>query len=135
MVAYARRKLLGRNRKAVFHCWARCVRRAFLCGRDPLTGQDFSHRRDWILTREEQLAGLFAIEVEFHAELSNHFHLMLRSRPDVAKRLVGLRGGTPLPDHHADRQMHDGRPAGAATRRRSNRRWATRSGSRRCGAG
>ena len=86
MVAYARRKLLGRDRKAVYHCWVRCVRRAFLCGLDPLTGRDFSHRRDWILTREEQLAALFAIEVEFHAELSNHLHLMLRSRPDVAKR-------------------------------------------------
>ncbi len=86
MVAYARRKLLGRDRKAVYHCWVRCVRRAFLCGLDPLTGRDFSHRRDWILTREEQLAALFAIEVEFHAELSNHLHLMLRSRPDVARR-------------------------------------------------
>ncbi len=86
MVAYSRRKLLGRDRKAVYHCWARCVRRAFLWGQDPLTGHDYSHRRDWILTREEQLAGLFAIEVEFHAELSNHLHLMLRSRPDVARR-------------------------------------------------
>ena len=86
MVAYSRRKLLGRDRKAVYHCWARCVRRAFLWGQDQLTGQDYSHRRDWILTREEQLAGLFAIEVEFHAELSNHLHLMLRSRPDVARR-------------------------------------------------
>jgi len=86
MVASARRKLLGRGRRAVYHCWTRCVRRAFLCGRDPLTGRDFSHRRDWILTREEQLARLFAIEVEFHAELSNHLHLMLRTRPDIAKR-------------------------------------------------
>ncbi len=57
MVAYSRRKLLGRGRKAVYHCWARCVRRAFLWGQDQLTGQDYSHRRDWILTREEQLAG------------------------------------------------------------------------------
>ena len=38
MVAYARRKFLGGERQAVFHCWNRCVRRAFLCGRDSHTG-------------------------------------------------------------------------------------------------
>ena len=86
MVACARRKLLGRERQAVFHCWTRCVRRAFLCGRDPLTGKDFSHRRDWILRREEQLANLFAIEIEFRAELSNHLHAVLRTRPQIARR-------------------------------------------------
>jgi hypothetical protein len=86
MVARARRKLLGRMRKGVFHCTARCVRRAFLCGHDPVSGQDYSYRRDWILQREEQLAGLFAIDVEFHAELINHLHLVLRTRPEVARR-------------------------------------------------
>jgi hypothetical protein len=86
MVSYARRKLLGVERQAVFHCWNRCVRRAFLCGRDPQTGKDFSHRRDWIVHREEQLAGLFAIDIEFRTELSNHLHLVLRTMPRVAKR-------------------------------------------------
>jgi hypothetical protein len=86
MVAKARRRLLGRNRKAVFHCTARCVRRAFLCGRDRLTGRDYSHRRGWILQREEQLAGLFALEVEFRAERSNHLHVVLRTRPEIARR-------------------------------------------------
>jgi hypothetical protein len=86
MVAYARRKLLGGERQAVFHCWNRCVRRAFLCGRDAHTGQDYSHRRDWIVNREEQLAGLFAIDIEFRTELSSHLHLVLRTMPRVARR-------------------------------------------------
>lgn len=86
MVASARRKLLGPARKAVFHCTARCVRRAFLCGRDRLTGQDYTHRRNWIIHREEQLARLFAIEVEFRAEMSNHLHAVLRTRPEIAAR-------------------------------------------------
>ena len=58
----------------------------FLCGRDPHTHKDYSHRRDWIVRREEQLAGLFAIEIEFRAELSNHLHNVLRTLPRVARR-------------------------------------------------
>ena len=86
MVACARRKILGNRRKAIFHCWTRCVRGAFLCGHDRATGKDFSHRRRWIVTREEQVAGLFAIDIEFRSEMSNHLHLVLRTRPDVARR-------------------------------------------------
>jgi hypothetical protein len=90
MSSSARRKLLGRDRKAVYHCWTRCVRRAFLCGRDPYSRKDYSHRRDWIITREEQLAGLFAIEVEFRAEMRNHLHAVLRTRPEIARRLSSV---------------------------------------------
>ncbi len=56
MVAHARRKLLGGERQALFHCWTRCVRRAFLCGLDRVTGIDYSHRRQWVIHREELLA-------------------------------------------------------------------------------
>lgn len=87
MVALPRKKLLSDRPIALYHCWSRCVRRAFLCGKDPVTGKDFSHRRQWILTRLGQLAALFAIEIAFHAEMANHLHEMLRTRPDVAKRL------------------------------------------------
>lgn len=86
MVAYARRRLLGGERQAVFHCWTRCVRRDFLCGLDRHTQKDYSHRRDWIIHREEHLAGLFALDIEFRAELSNHLHVVLRTLPQVARR-------------------------------------------------
>jgi hypothetical protein len=86
MPAYPRKHLVRRDVVAVYHCWTRCVRRAFLCGRDRYTGRDYEHRRDWIWQVEEQLAGLFGIEVEFRAEMRNHLHLVLRVRPDVVRR-------------------------------------------------
>ena len=83
MPACPRSDVIFLGEVAVYHCWSRCVRRAFLCGQDPLTGNDYEYRRDWIRDFEESLAALFGIEVGFHAEMSNHIHLVLRTRPDV----------------------------------------------------
>ena len=64
---------------------ARCVRRAYLCGRDKLTGKDFGHRKDWVRTALERLAGSFAIDICSFAIMENHLHVIVRQRPDVAK--------------------------------------------------
>jgi hypothetical protein len=63
MPTYARGQIVVEDMVGVYHCIARCVRRAFLCGIDPYTGQDYSHRKEWILDRLRDLAGLFAIEI------------------------------------------------------------------------
>jgi len=84
MPAYARREIVIEDTVGVYHCIARCVRRAFLCGTDPYTGQDYSHRKEWILDRLRDLAGLFSVEVCGYSVMSNHLHLVLRIRPDVA---------------------------------------------------
>lgn len=85
MAACARGEIVRPGEVGVYHCWGRCVRRAFLCGQDPLTGNNYQHRRRWLQDVQRHLAGLFAIDVGFHVEMSNHFHLVLRTRPDVVE--------------------------------------------------
>ena len=73
------------NEVQVFHAVQRCVRRAWLCGDDPHTGQSFEHRRAWIRDRLEFLASVFGVDCLTYTVLSNHLHLVLRSRPDLVK--------------------------------------------------
>ena len=62
-----------------YHVIARCVRRHFLCGIDPLTGKDYSARKHDIKDRLSILADVFAIDVCAYAILSNHYHKRLCS--------------------------------------------------------
>ena len=103
MPACARGQIVVEDQVGVYHCIARCVRRAFLCGTDPYTGKDYSHRKEWILDRMRELAGLFAIEVCGYSVMSNHLHLVLRNRPDIAEQWpvdeVALRWCGDFPRH------------------------------------
>ncbi|MCU7922741.1 MAG: transposase [Candidatus Thiodiazotropha sp. (ex Dulcina madagascariensis)] len=72
-----RKALISLDATPYYHCVSRCVRRAWLCGEDPLTGHSFEHRRQWIQDKLFELAGIFAIDVCSYAVLSNHFHLVL----------------------------------------------------------
>ncbi len=85
MVSFARSALIPEGETGFFHCYSQCVRQAFLLGKENSTGADHSHRRAWIKEFEKWLAGLFAVEVGFRGEMSNHIHVILRSRPDVVE--------------------------------------------------
>lgn len=81
-MAIARREIVSEGTEGLYHCVSRCVRRAFLCGLDPYTGKSFEHRKAWVRTRIIHLAQAFGIEVCAYAVMSNHLHLILRTRPD-----------------------------------------------------
>ena len=111
MPAYARKEIVADGEVGVYHCLARCVRRAYLCGQDALTGRNFEHRRAWIRTRLETLAGIFGVEVCGYAVMGNHLHAVLRTRPDVvaawSDEQVGRRWWNLCPG----RRDKQGRPA------------------------
>lgn len=73
----ARSQQISLDDTPYYHCISRCVRRAYLCGNDPVTGQNFDHRKQWLVTRIKQLSAQFSIDVCAYAIMSNHYHLVL----------------------------------------------------------
>ncbi len=68
-----------------YHCYVRCVRRAYLCGDDYSTGENFDHRKQWIVSRLRFLSYVYAIDICAYAVMSNHYHVVLHVDEDRAK--------------------------------------------------
>ena len=98
-MATPRKHLIDPNMPLFYHVVSRCVHRAFLCGYDPLTGKDYSHRKQWLIDRLNFLVQYFAVDLYGYAIMSNHFHLalyhdpkahLLWSRDEVADRWLAV---------------------------------------------
>ena len=81
----ARSELIDLSATSYYHCINRCVRRAFLCGKDHLTGKNYEHRKAWVVDRLTELTSVFAVEVCAYAVMSNHYHLVLRVNKEAAE--------------------------------------------------
>lgn len=68
---------ISHDATAYYHCVSRCVRRAYLCGTDVLTGQCYEHRRQWVEDKLIAIGRIFAIDICAYAIMSNHYHVVL----------------------------------------------------------
>jgi hypothetical protein len=98
-MGYPRSILVDRENGGFYHVTSRCVRRAWLCGFDPVSGRSFEHRRQWIEDRILFLAEIFAAKIYGYAVMDNHYHIVLHVDPhgvgmwtdqEVARRWVAL---------------------------------------------
>ena len=80
----ARETIVSVTDTPYYHCVSRCVRRAFLCGKDHYSGNDYEHRRKWLEDKLHHTAEAFAIKLCAYAVMSNHYHVVLHLRPDLS---------------------------------------------------
>ncbi len=85
-----RKSLIAVESTPYYHCVARCVRRALLCGQDLQTGKSYEYRRAWLEERLLELPRIFAIDVAAYAIMSNHYHAVLYINTARAKRWSDL---------------------------------------------
>jgi hypothetical protein len=85
MARLSRVEEFGPDEIAVVHVMNRVVRRCLLMGTDDYTGKNYDHRKSWVENELKRMAAWFGIDLLTFAIMSNHFHLVLRSRPDVVE--------------------------------------------------
>lgn len=79
-----RKSLISLVDTPYYHCVSRCVRRAFLCGHDHYSGKSYEHRRGWLEYLLLRTSDVFAIRLCSYAAMSNHYHVVLHVRSDLA---------------------------------------------------
>lgn len=87
MARKTRGSLINPNEVTIVHAVAKTARNLFLLGEDFATRTHNSHRKAWIVDILEFQCSLMAIDLLDFCVMDNHIHQVLRSRPDVVKKL------------------------------------------------
>jgi REP element-mobilizing transposase RayT len=85
-----RKALVSLDATPYYHCVSRCVRKAYLCGKDTSTGKDYEHRRQWLEDKLLNLAQVFSIDLCAYAVMHNHYHVVLYINQDRALGWSGV---------------------------------------------
>ena len=103
----SREEQISLDDTSFYHCYVRCVRQAYLCGEDHSTGENYDHRKQWLVSRLRFLSYIYAIDICAYAILSNHYHVVLHvdkqraqswSDLEVVERWMQLYKGNVLVD-------------------------------------
>jgi REP element-mobilizing transposase RayT len=82
-----RKELISVQDTPYYHVVSRCVRRAYLCGEDHVSGKNYEHRRQWIEDRIRILSSIFSLDICAYAVMSNHLHIAIKLCPDKTEKL------------------------------------------------
>lgn len=86
MPSCPRSEIIDDTEVGTYHIYSRCVRKAFLLGKGNRRRRRYERRKEWIRSLLVDMASIFSVDVIKYGLLDNHFHLLLRNRPDVVKR-------------------------------------------------
>jgi REP element-mobilizing transposase RayT len=86
MPSSPRRDLIRDGEIATYHVWSRTAQQRFLMGFDEDTKKNHEHRRAWLVRLLAHQARHFAVDVANFQPMGNHFHLIVRTRPDIVRR-------------------------------------------------
>ena len=87
-MAIPRFEQINEDEVGVYLLTNRCVRRAYLFGKDHKTGDFLDYRRDWVVEWLESLADVMLIDILAFAVMDNHAHEVVRNRPDMVLELT-----------------------------------------------
>jgi len=83
-----RKTQIDLNTTPHYHSYSRCIRRAFLCGIDPLTEKSFDHRKQWLADRLALLGQNLSIIIGY--KMDKYWSTFMGNKPKKTEVRVAI---------------------------------------------